>query len=177
MDEAASNQSIAVFTEGCHYGNGMGIIWQQMKRSVRRCCDRLTHQICAHGALCQHERTFRHQENLNVGKTGGLLLIVILLRVVRGAASLCANLAFNLHPSGSGSAGVGRRETEGVRPGVEHLVRVVMKLSYLREEPDRTEGLNGDVEESAVRSGVHKHRDRQRHLLLLSSPLSECQPT
>lgn len=86
-----------------------------------------THQIGAHGALCQHERTFRHQENLDVGKTRGLLLVVILLRVVGGAAPLGADLVFNLHPSvlraqGSGSGRVGRHETdERVRSGGEHL--------------------------------------------------------
>uniref|UniRef100_A0A3P9N8J9 Peptidase M12A domain-containing protein n=1 Tax=Poecilia reticulata TaxID=8081 RepID=A0A3P9N8J9_POERE len=40
-----------------------------------------------------------------VGKAGGLLLVVILLRVVR-AAPLGADLAFHLHPSSSGSAGI-----------------------------------------------------------------------
>lgn len=84
-------------------------------------CSVETHQIGAHGALCQHERTFRHQENLNVGKTRGFLLVVILLRVV-GAAPLCADLVFNLHPLGSGSGLVGRHETERVRSGGEHLV-------------------------------------------------------
>lgn len=112
MDEAASHQSIAVFTERCHYGNEMGIIWHEMNRRIVArdppSEERLTHQIGAHSALCQHERTFRYQKNLNVGKARGLLLIVILLRVVR-AAPLWANLAFNLHPSAQaplGSVGV-----------------------------------------------------------------------
>lgn len=66
---------------------------------------RPTHQIGAHGALCQHERTFRHQENLDVGETRGLLLVFILLRVA-GAAPLCADLVFNLHPSAQAPLGL-----------------------------------------------------------------------
>lgn len=81
-----------------------------------------THQISAHGALCQHESAFRHQENLDVGKTRGLLLLVVILLRVVGAAPLGADLVFNLHPSGSGSGRLGRHETERVRSGGEHLV-------------------------------------------------------
>lgn len=65
---------------------------------------RRTHQIGAHGALCQHERAFGHQENLDVGETRGLLLVLILLRVV-GAAPLCADLVFNLHPAAQAPLG------------------------------------------------------------------------
>lgn len=80
-----------------HYGdqnNTKGAASARRGTDMRRA---VTHQIGAHRALCQHERTFRHQENLNVGKTRGLLLAVILLRVA-GAALLGADLVFNLHP-------------------------------------------------------------------------------
>lgn len=60
---------------------------------------RTTHQIGAHGALSQHQRALRHQEDLDIGEARGLLLAVILLRVV-GAAPLGADLAFHLHPAG-----------------------------------------------------------------------------
>lgn len=78
-------------------------------------CSVETHQVGAHGALCQHERTFRHQENLNVGKTRGLLLVVILLRVV-GAAPLCADLVFNLHPSAQAPVGLDGMKLNGSGP-------------------------------------------------------------
>lgn len=70
---------------------------------------RHTHQIGAHGALCQHERAFRHQEDLDVGETRGLLLVFILLRLV-GAAPLSADLVFYLHPSAQAPL-----EQDGVR--------------------------------------------------------------
>lgn len=80
------------------------------------CRKQRTHQVRAHGALRQHERAFRHQEDLNVGKTRGLLLAVILLRVV-GAAPLRADLAFNLHPSAQGPQGPGGVKQDGSGPG------------------------------------------------------------
>uniref|UniRef100_A0A3P9N8P8 Peptidase M12A domain-containing protein n=1 Tax=Poecilia reticulata TaxID=8081 RepID=A0A3P9N8P8_POERE len=77
------------------------------------------------------------------GKAGGLLLVVILLRVVR-AAPLGADLAFHLHPSSSGSAGVGRRETERVQSGGEHLVRMAGEILTTNNGSDKML-LEGDI--------------------------------
>lgn len=74
-----------------------------------------THQVGAHGALCQHKRTFRHQEDLNVRKARSLLLAVILLRVV-GTAPLCADLVFNLHPSAQAPVGLDGMKLNGFSP-------------------------------------------------------------
>ncbi|TNN58766.1 hypothetical protein EYF80_031011 [Liparis tanakae] len=76
---------------------------------------RLSRVIGAHGALCQHERAFRHQEDLDVGKTRDLLLAVILLRVV-GAAPLGADLVFHLHPSAQAPVGLDSMKLNGSGP-------------------------------------------------------------
>lgn len=113
-------------------------------------CVPQTHQIGAHGALCQHESTFRHQEYLNVGKTRGLLLIVILLRVVV-AAPLCADLVFNLHPSAQAPVRLDGMKLNGSGPAegiwlwwwwraalqkkCEPAVRSPSKLKYTARNP------------------------------------------
>lgn len=83
----------------------MVYLWHQYWINIHGCSVD-THQIGAHGALRQHESTFRHQEDLNVGETWGLLVVVILLRVVGAAAPLGADLLFDLHPSTQAPVGM-----------------------------------------------------------------------
>lgn len=122
---------------------------------------RRTHQIGAHGALCQHERAFGHQENLDVGETRGLLLVFILLRVV-GAAPLCADLVFNLHPSAQAPLGL-----DGVRMCASGMTETIWleREAALRSRAaelsvNGRSGLGGAGTNGAVRSALRTARLR-----------------
>lgn len=132
-----------------------------------------THQIGAHSALCQHERTFRHQENLYVRKTRSLLLVVILLRVV-GAAPLCADLVFNLHPSAQAPVGLDDVKLNGSGP-VESIWlwwRAALQNKWESLQVNSPSRLQYTARNTAVHSALRTVRQRP---LITACPASAYQ--